>query len=483
MEEGKTWELKTYFDEFPYNYDYVACISGDTIVDGQACKKFFRNGRLYAFLYEEEQKVYYRYFRNMNYWQLIYDFSLMPGDVVTDELGYAHEVERVDTITGATGEPFRRIIFKFVPHSMQPVWVSGIGGRQNLWDPWVYTPGDYCHLATCSVDDSLLFEGDEMMLGVVSDDRESGIVKIDGLKYRLDDERHEATLEIENRWNGELSIPSTVEYGGQNYTVTNMKAHTFSGCRTLTRVTLPSTISATDDNPFVSCNSLETIGVDAANAWLQSVGGALLSADGKRLFSYPAGAKAGSYTVPDGVEVIGLDAFSRSPHLVSVVLPSGVREMHFHAFEKCKHLEHVTLSSSVERIDNNAFGDCTSLKVLDLPESVTHLGNNAFAGCRIDSLIIRTLYSVLCPNKSVFSGIDPSSVLYVHRTELEKYQAIFPGTVLPLSDDETSLRLPSQDYVQDDCSSQTLYDLQGRRVQGRPRQGVYIRGGRKQVVR
>ena len=60
-------------------------------------------------------------------------------------------------------------------------------------------------------------------------------------------------------------------------------------------VTLPSTISATDDNPFVSCNSLETIGVDAANAWLQSVGGALLSADGKRLFSYPAGAKAGSY--------------------------------------------------------------------------------------------------------------------------------------------------------------------------------------------
>ncbi|MBO4811498.1 MAG: leucine-rich repeat domain-containing protein [Prevotella sp.] len=382
VEEGKTWELKTYFDEFPYNYDYVAHISGDTIVDGQACKKYFRNGKLYAFLHEEGQKVYYRYSHNMDYWQLIYDFSLMPGDTVTDEYGYAHEVERVDTITGATGEPFRRIIFKFVPGSgLQPVWVSGIGGRQALDDPWVYTPGDYCHLTTCEVDGRLLFEGDEMMLGIVSGDRESGIVKVGGLKYRLDDERHEATLEMQNRWNGELEIPSTVEYGEQTYTVTNMKAHAFSGCQTLTRVTLPATISITSDNPFVSCNSLEAIEVDAANPWLRSVGGVLLSVDGKRLYCYPAGAKAESCTVPDGVEVIGRDAFSRNPHLVSVVLPEGVQDISSSAFGKCKSLERVELPSSLSNINDEVFMECTSLKDIVISDGVKHIGHSAFYGC------------------------------------------------------------------------------------------------------
>ena len=389
VEEGKTWELKTYFDEFPYNYDYVACISGDTIVDGQACKKFFTNGKLYAFLYEEGQKVYFRFSRNMNYWKLIYDFSLMPGDVVTDELGYTHEVERVDTITGATGEPFRRIIFKFVPHFNQPVWVSGIGGRQNLWDPWVYTSGDYCRLATCSVDGSLLFEGDEMMLGVVSGDRESGIVKIGGLKYRLDDERHEATLEMQNRWNGELRIPTTVEYGGQDYTIVGMKQHAFSGCRTLTRVALPSTISlppshSVINNPFASCERLEAVEVDDANPWLRSDDGVLLSADGSILYCYPAGKESSRYEVAGDITDIGSYAFS----------------------------------------------GCTSLKVVDVAESVQHVSQMAFKDCCLDSLIIRGLFANYY--RSAFQDIDPSSVLYVQSSELESFQAVFPGKVFPL---------------------------------------------------
>ncbi len=437
VEEGKTWELKTYFDEFPYNYDYVACISGDTIVDGQACKKFFRNGKLYAFLYEEGQKVYYRLAHNMDYWQLIYDFSLMPGDVVTDELGYAHEVERVDTIAGATGEPFRRIIFKFVAGTgMQPVWVSGIGGRQDLWDPWVHTPGDYCHLTTCEVDGRLLFEGDEMMLGVVSDDRESGIVKIDGLKYRLDDERHEATLEIENRWNGELSIPSTVEYGGQNYTIVEMKRHAFSGCRTLTRVALPTTMNILPVhseifNPFASCERLEAVEVDDANPWMRSDDGVLLSADGTIVYCYPAGRKSSRYEIASDITDIGCYAFS----------------------------------------------GCTSLKVVDVAENVQHVSQMAFKDCCLDSLIIRGLYANYF--RDAFREIDPSSVLYVQSSELESFQAVFPGKVFPLPSSGTaSVFSPRLEQTESDG----IFDLQGRRVQGQPRPGVYVRNGRKQLV-
>ncbi len=438
VEEGKTWELKTYFDEFPYNYDYVACISGDTIVDGQACKKFFRNGKLYAFLYEEGQKVYYRLAHNMDYWQLIYDFSLMPGDVVTDELGYAHEVERVDTIAGATGEPFRRIIFKFVAGTgMQPVWVSGIGGRQDLWDPWVHTPGDYCHLTTCEVDGRLLFEGDEMMLGIVSGDPESGIVKVDGLKYRLDDERQEATLERGNRWTDELTIPSEVVVGGQKYAVTAMRPHAFSGCPTVTNVFLPATISIpliqsqSIVNPFASCESLEAVEVDASNPWLRSDNGVLLSADGSVFYCYPAGKSSSRYVVTNEVKDIG----------------------------------------------NYAFSGCTSIKVVDVAESVLRVGYKAFKDCCLDSLIIRGLYANYF--RDAFREIDPSSVLYVQSSELESFQAVFPGKVFPLPSSGTaSVFSPRLEQTESDG----IFDLQGRRVQGQPRPGVYVRNGRKQLV-
>ena len=377
VEEGKTWRYQPEFGE--YGSPYELRLKGDTIVDSRECKKLFLGDRLYAFVYEEQQKVYYRYAQNGGDWELLYDFSLMPGDHVTDHYGTKHEVERVDAVM-VNGEQLRRIIFKYTK-GWQAVWVSGVGGRKDLFDPFVSTPGDYCHLVTCEVDGKPLYEGDDFMMGVVSADPMSGIVKIDGLKYRLDETKHEAVIEKENRWKGELVIPSEVTSEGKTYQVTGMKPNAFSGCTTLTRITLPQTMKTISGNPFVVCNILEAIEVDAANQWLRSENGVLLSADDKQLYSYPAGAKACSYVVPDGLKTVGVEAFSRSPYLASVKLPNSVTEIADGAFQLCTALEKVELPKGLTIISDNMFRECTSLKDIVIPASVERIGILAFYGC------------------------------------------------------------------------------------------------------
>ena len=457
VEEGKKWYFQPNFSESLEVKDYVLTISGDTIVDGHACKRLLRHGIPEAFLYEEQRKVYYRLAKDADQWFLAYDFSLMPGDIIIDRIGDEHEVEFVDTVK-AKGESFRRIVFKYT-RGWQPVWISGIGGRRSLFNPFMNLSGDYCHLVTCKVGDRLLFEGDDFMQGIVSSDPESGIVKIDGLKYRLDDKRYEATVQMENRWNGPLEIPAVLESSGQSYTVTGIRIHAFSGCQTLTRVWLPPTMSFIEGHPFNSCNSLEAIEVAEGNRWLRSADGVLLSADGAQLLCYPSGARVARYVVPEGVQTVADNAFSRNTYLESVVLPNTVKE-----------------------IQMMAFMNCSSLKTLDLPESVNQLGWKVFSGCSMDTLTIRGIIERSALDDGALLGMDASTVICVQQSEVDKYKEIYKGTVLPLPGEPANIHYPDFRISAKPWHSST-YDLQGRRMTKQPQKGVYIQDGRKVVVK
>ena len=120
---------------------------------------------------------------------------------------------------------------------------------------------------------------------------------IDGLKYYLFADTHEAVLNGNNSWVGELDIPSEVSYNGEKYTVNAMSVFAFYECKELTKVRIPKTIdhiinyNLSDDdtngaispdykNAFMGCTSLETILVDEENPSMKSIGGILFSKDG-----------------------------------------------------------------------------------------------------------------------------------------------------------------------------------------------------------
>lgn len=88
--------------------------------------------------------------------------------------------------------------------------------------------------------------------------------------------------------------------------------------------------------------------------------------------------------IPDGVDIIGWDAFCNFQNLKEVIMPDSVKEIRGGAFEKCINLEKVTLSKNITDIFGDAFKCCHSLKdinIKDITAPKISIGSEAFAYC------------------------------------------------------------------------------------------------------
>ena len=158
--------------------------------------------------------------------------------------------------------------------------------------------------------------------------------------------------------------------------VTNIGDYAFSGCRSLTSLVIPDSVTNIGDYAFEGCGSLSSL------------------------------------VLPDGVTSIGKCAFRECGSLSSLVLPDGVTNIGGNAFADCKSLRSVVIPNSVTRIGGGAFGGCKSLHSVVIPDSVTSIGDYAFSGCSaLSSVVIPD--SVSCIGNRAFSGCTSLSSLVI----------------------------------------------------------------------
>ena len=172
------------------------------------------------------------------------------------------------------------------------------------------------------------------------------------------------------------NIPHTIE----GVTVTSIGDGAFSGCVSLTSVTIPDSVTSIGEWAFYECTSLTSV------------------------------------TIPDSVTSIGDDAFCDCTSLTSVTIPDGVTSIGEDTFRNCTSLTSVTIPNSVTSIGRGAFSNCAALTGIwvtegnsyyssdasgvlfskdkttlvqcpgtlaecTIPDSVTSIGDWAFAGC------------------------------------------------------------------------------------------------------
>ncbi len=84
--------------------------------------------------------------------------------------------------------------------------------------------------------------------------------------------------------------------------------------------------------------------------------------------------------VPDGVTIIGSNAFSGSD-AKQVFIPSSVAEIQKNAFNHCS-ITDISIPDSVFIIGDSAFSYCDNLYEITIPNNVYEIGSNAFLNCK-----------------------------------------------------------------------------------------------------
>ena len=153
-----------------------------------------------------------------------------------------------------------------------------------------------------------------------------------------------------------------------------------TGYPNLSCVSIPSSLASIGESPFYNCPILSCIEVDTDNAYFQSIDGVLFNADASILIKYPEGKAGTSYTVPNSVTSIGVDAFSWSD-LSSIVIPDSVKTIQDFAFMDCSLLRTIEIPNGVKAIAFSTFFECTALESIKIPNSVVSIGEMAFDSC------------------------------------------------------------------------------------------------------
>ena len=147
--------------------------------------------------------------------------------------------------------------------------------------------------------------------------------------------------------------------------VTNIGDYAFWNCRSLTNIVIPNSVTSIGDNAFEYCFSLSNLIIPDG---VTSIG------DG----AFVGCTSLSSVVIPDSVSCIGNNAFWGCESLTDIVIPNSVTSIGESAFYGCSSLTEVVIPDSVTSIGDKAFHTCSSLTNIDIPDSVTSIGDGAF---------------------------------------------------------------------------------------------------------
>ncbi len=163
--------------------------------------------------------------------------------------------------------------------------------------------------------------------------------------------------------------------------VTSISSGVFSGCSSLTEITLPfigdSAKTSSDKYQYPLGYIFGTSSYAGGVATKQYYYGSSMSDTTCNTYYIPASLK--SVTVVGGNVLHG--AFYNCNSLASVTIPDGVRSIGSSAFYNCSGLTSVTIGNSVTSIGNYAFQGCSGLTNITIGKNVTTIDNSTFEDC------------------------------------------------------------------------------------------------------
>ena len=144
-------------------------------------------------------------------------------------------------------------------------------------------------------------------------------------------------------------------------------AYVFSDCRYISEINLPSSLGSIGNNPF-RYSKIEKFGVNQDNQSFKMVNNALVDISGSTLYAMPV-KHEGKYSVPDGVNAIGGQAFIKCCTIDALILPASLKRVGSYSFAYCYGLVDVFChATEAPTLGGSAFYPESSSCVLHVPE-------------------------------------------------------------------------------------------------------------------
>jgi len=245
-------------------------------------------------------------------------------------------------------------------------------------EPAVTTSGEYTltvprSLFALTADNGAEFTSDECKLNYVvkAPVAEGEKFVVDKIRYillsRADMTASVTWPENEADYAALTTVPTSVTYEGETFTVTEIGDLAFSEVHGIEAFTVPEGITRIGDGAFWT-SSLSSISIPASVTEL----GESAFAECQSLTSF---------TLPATVTTMGEDLLYACVSLKSVTLPEGLTTIPPGFVDGCTLLTELHVPSSVTTIGEFAMAECTALTTTNIPEGVTELGRFAYAYC------------------------------------------------------------------------------------------------------
>ena len=88
-----------------------------------------------------------------------------------------------------------------------------------------------------------------------------------------------------------------------------------------------------------------------------------------------------SFTIPEGVEIIGEMAFRGKKTLKNIIIANSVKEIEHDAFYDCDELDNVYVPAGVKVVKSYAFAECDKLKKVTFAGTPEKVGRHTFDDC------------------------------------------------------------------------------------------------------
>ena len=108
-------------------------------------------------------------------------------------------------------------------------------------------------------------------------------------------------------------------------------------------------------------------------------GDAVYTNDKKRLVYCMS--QATSFTIPEGVEIIGEMAFRGKKALKNVIIANSIKEIEHDAFYDCDELDNVYVPAGVKVVRSYAFAECDKLKKVTFAGTPGKVSRHTFDDC------------------------------------------------------------------------------------------------------